>query len=144
MSFQSCVLDGLYAIRWGMDLEVQDVERYATEIAHARRHQAKLLVGLFIMPPKSPVPSETFRKAQADRLAEIMSNLQFAVAVFEGTGFILALKRSALAGILLLAPKHYSIHVRASVEQALIVKPPGPVGFDAQSAIDKLKRQHLC
>jgi hypothetical protein len=127
-----------------MDLEVHDVARYAAEIADARRHQANLLVGLFIMPPNSPVPNEAFRKAQAGRLAEIMSNLQFAVAVFEGTGFILALKRSALVGILLLAPKHYSIHVRASVEQALIVKPPGPISFDARRAVDELKKQQLC
>jgi hypothetical protein len=127
-----------------MDLDVADVERYAAEIAKARRQQTHPLVGLFIMPPNSPVPNEAFRKAQADHLAEIMSNLQFVVAVFEGSGFILSLKRSALAGILLLTPKRHSIHVCASVEQALIVKPPQRVRFDARRAVAELKRQKLC
>jgi hypothetical protein len=73
-----------------------------------------------------------------------MGNLQFAVAVFEGTGFILSLKRSALGAILLLAPKRFSIQVRATVEEALLTNPPGKVSFDARRAIAELKRRHIC
>ena len=144
MAYQSCVLEGLYAIRWGREPEVEDVARYAAELATARKAQGHPLVGLFIMPPDSQIPSDVFRKAQAGALPSIMSDLEFAVAVFEGSGFILALKRSTLGAILLLAPKRYSIHVRSSVEEALLENPPRPVHFDVASAIQELKRRKLC
>jgi hypothetical protein len=66
------------------------------------------------------------------------------VAVFEGSGFISSLKRSALIGILLLAPKKYSIHVRSSVEEALLLNPAGPVEFNARNTLAELKRRKLC
>jgi hypothetical protein len=144
MAYESCVLDGLYAIRWGREPEVADVARYAAEIAAARATQGEPLVGLFIMPPDSQIPSDVFRKAQAAALPDIMQNLQFAVAVFEGTGFILSLKRSALGAILLLAPKRFSIHVRASVKEALLENPPKQVRFDASRAIAELTKRKLC
>jgi hypothetical protein len=144
MAYESCVLDGLYAVRWGPVPELPDVARYAAEIASARATQGDRLVGLFIMPPDSQIPNDVFRKAQAAALPGIMSNLEFAVAVFEGTGFILSLKRSALGAILLLAPKRFSIHVRATVEEALLENPPKQVRFDARRAIEDLKKRKLC
>jgi len=144
MAYESHVLPGLIAIRWGREPEVPDVARYAAEIEAASAQQRRQLVGLFIMPPDSQTPSDVFRKAQAAALPSIMSHLDFAVAVFEGTGFLLALKRSALGAILLLAPKRFSIHVRATVEEALIENPPKPISFNAQRAIDELKRRKLC
>jgi hypothetical protein len=144
MAYQSCVLNGLYAIRWGSEPEIGDVRAYAAEIAAASIRQGSSLVGLFIMPPDSKIPSDEFRKAQAAALPDIMARLEFAVAVFEGTGFMLALKRSALGAILLLAPKRYSIHVRASVEEALVINPPKRVSFDPAAAITELKRRKLC
>jgi len=143
MAYESCVLDGLYAIRWGLEPAIVDVHSYATELAAASSRQGKPLAGLFVMPPNSKIPSDEFRKAQADALPRIFEHLEFAVAVFEGTGFTVALKRSALGAILLLAPKRFSIHVRASVEEALIYDPPKPVTFDAQSAIAELRRRKI-
>src|SRR5690242_15243191 len=127
MSYQSCSLDGLFVVRWGKSPALEDVERYANEIAASASQQGKPLVGLFIMPPDSAAPDEAFRKAQAAKLPEIMNHLRYAVAVFEGTGFIASLKRSALIGIMLLAPKKHAIHVRSTVEEALIHNPAGPV-----------------
>jgi hypothetical protein len=144
MSYRSCVLKGLYVCRWGRQPEVDDVRTYSTEIANARENQGRPLVGLFIMPPDSSAPGDDFRKAQANKLPEIMSNLRFAVAVFEGEGFISSLKRSALIGILLLAPKKYSIHVRSSVEEALLTNPPGMLDFDVHQTLTELKRRDLC
>jgi hypothetical protein len=144
MAYESCVLEGLYAIRWGRVPELHDVARYAEELSAARAKQGEPLVGLFIMPPDSQIPNDAFRKAQAKALPDIMSNLQFAVAVFEGTGFILSLKRSALGAILLLAPKRFSIHVRTSVKEALLVNPPKQVSFDATRAIAELTKRKLC
>lgn len=144
MAYQSCVLEGIVAIRWGVEPEIADVARYAGEISEAAKRQGKPLIGLFIMPPESKNPSDEFRKAQADALPSIMENLDFAVAVFEGGGFKIALKRSALGAILLLAPKRFSIHVRASVEEALLSSPPKPVRINAQRAIDELRRRKLC
>lgn len=144
MAYESCVLEGLYAIRWGLEPEIADVSRYQAELAAATAKQGKPLVGLFVMPPNSKIPSDEFRKAQAAALPDIMEHLEFAVAVFEGSGFMLALKRSALGAILLLAPKRFSIHVRASVEEALIEDPPKPIRFDARRAIDELKKRQLC
>jgi hypothetical protein len=143
MAYESCVLDGLYAIRWGLEPELADVHSYRAELAAASAKQGKQLVGLFVMPPDSKIPSDEFRKAQAAALPDIMEHLEFAVAVFEGTGFMLALKRSALGAILLLAPKRFSIHVRASVEEALLEDPPKPVGFDARGAIAELRRRKI-
>ena len=57
--------------------------------------------------------------------------------------FMIALKRSALGAILLLAPKRFSIHVRASAEEALLDDPPKPVRFDARRAINELRRRRL-
>jgi hypothetical protein len=73
-----------------------------------------------------------------------MENLSYAVAVFEGAGFIASLKRSALVGILLLAPKKYPIHVRSSVEEALLLHPAGPIDFDPKRALAELQRRRLC
>ena len=143
MAYESCVLEGLYAIRWGLEPEIADVTRYQAELAAASAKQGRPLVGLFVMPPDSKIPSDEFRKAQAAALPEIMEHLEFAVTVFEGSGFMLALKRSALGAIMLLAPKRFSIHVRASVEEALILNPPKPLRFDGRRAIEELKRRQL-
>lgn len=143
MSYKSCVLDGLYAIRWGREPEIADVDRYATEIHAARVVQARPPVGLFIMPQDSQIPSDAFRKEQAQRLPGILEDLDFAVAVFEGGGFKQALMRSALGAILLLAPKRYSIHVRSSVEEALLDDPPKPLAFNATNAIQELKQRRM-
>jgi hypothetical protein len=139
MSYKSCLLPGLFVLRWGQRPEVRDVELYANEIAVARAKQGQPLVALFIMPTDSAAPDELFRKAQANRLPEIMQSLEYAVAVFEGTGFISSLKRSALVAILLLAPKKFPVYVRATVEEALITDPPGRVRFDPYRAINDLR-----
>ncbi len=144
MSYRSCVLTGLYACRWGKLPEVEDVANYAREIAAAREQQGKPLVGLFIMPKDSGAPGEEFRRAQAARLPEVMTHLDYAVAVFEGEGFFSSLKRSALVAILLLAPKKYAIHVRSSVEEALLSRPAGKLDFDANRAIAELKQREMC
>lgn len=140
MSYKSCLLPGLFVLRWGAKPEVRDVELYAREIAQARAEQGHPLIALFIMPTDSGAPDELFRKAQASRLPEIMSCLEYAVAVFEGSGFISSLKRSALVAILLLAPKKFPVYVRATVEEALITDPPGRVPFDPYQAIHELRR----
>jgi hypothetical protein len=144
MSYESCSMEGLFVVRWGKNPAVPDVDNYARDLAAARAKQGRPLVGLFIMPPDSGAPDDSFRKAQAQRLPEIMENLTYAVAVFEGTGFIASLKRSALVGILLLAPKKYSIHVRSTVEEALLSNPAGPVEFDARRTLEELRRRKLC
>ena len=140
MAYKSCVLDSLYAIRWGREPELGDVERYASEISAAHAKQRRPPVGLFIMPQDSQIPSETFRKAQAARLPEILADLEFAVAVFEGGGFKQAVMRGALGAILLLAPKRFAIHVRSTVEEALVDSPPKPLRFNGRLAISELKR----
>jgi hypothetical protein len=144
MSYESCALDGLFVVRWGKNPALPDVDNYARELAAARQKQGRPLVGLFIMPPDSAAPDDTFRKAQAQKLPEIMSHLTYAVAVFEGSGFISSLKRSALVAILLLAPKRHPIHVRSTVEEALLLNPAGPIEFDAKRTLTELKRRKLC
>lgn len=144
MAYESCALEGLFVVRWGKNPAVPDVENYAREMAAAREKQGRPLVGLFIMPPDSAAPDEAFRKAQAQKLPEIMQNLSYAVAVFEGSGFIASLKRSALVAILLLAPKKHSIHVRSTVEEALLTNPAGPISFDAPRTLAELKRRRIC
>jgi hypothetical protein len=143
MSYVSAALGGLFVLRWGAEPEAGDVERYANEVEKARQGHGGPVVGLFIMPPDSSAPGDAFRKAQAAKLPQIMSNMSYAVAVFEGAGFVSSLKRSALVAILLLAPKRYPIHVRATVEEALIRKPAGPIEFDAQRALAELRRLKL-
>ena len=144
MSCESCALNGVFVVRWGKNPQVPDVARYADEIAAARQQQGKPLVGLFIMPPDSAAPDDVFRKAQAAKLPAIMKDLVYAVAVFEGTGFIASLKRSALIGILLLAPNKHPIHVRSTVEEALLTNPAGPIDFNAATTLAELKRRKLC
>jgi hypothetical protein len=144
MSFRSCSLNGLYALRWGALPEVRDVETYATQIAEAHASQGTPLVGLFIMPQDSGAPDDLFRKAQARKLPQIMHHLQFAVAVFEGQGFFSSVKRSALVAILLLSPGRQPVYVRATVEDALLKDPPGPIHFDARIAIGELRKRGLC
>jgi len=144
MSYESCALDGVFVVRWGEKPQVPDVSRYAGEIADARRLQGKPLVGLFIMPPNSAPPDDLFRKAQADKLPDIMNNLSYAVAVFEGTGFVSSLKRSALTAILMLSPRRHSIHVRSTVEEALLTNPAGPLAFDAAATLGELQRRKFC
>ena len=143
MSYTSCVLQGLVAIRWGSEPEAEDVAAYASEIMRTRDQQGKPPIALFIMPVDSGTPPEDFRKAQAAYLPSIMSNLDYAIAVFEGSGFTTSLKRSALVAILLLSPKRYPIYVRSTVEEALVQKPPKPLSFDPHKAIEMLKRRGI-
>jgi hypothetical protein len=143
MSYKSCVLPGLIAIRWGDRPEPADVAAYAAEIARAKEREGRPIVALFVMPPDSGAPPEDFRKVQAAQLPTIMSNLEFAVAVFEGTGFTTSLKRSALVAILLLSPKRHPIYVRSSVEDALLRDPPKPIRFNAHQAIAELRRNGI-
>ncbi len=142
MTYKSCTLDGLYVLRWQMP-DVPDVALYEGEIAIARQKQGKPLVGLFVMPPDSATPSEPFRKEQANRLPDIMTNLTFAVCVFEGTGFRVALRRSALVAILLLSPKRFPVFVRSTVEDTLLVAPPKPITFNAKAAMAELERRGM-
>jgi hypothetical protein len=144
MSYESCTLDGVIVVRWGKNPQLPDLERYAKEISDARAKQGKPLVALFIMPTDSAAPDEIFRKAQAKKLPEIMENLTYAVAVVEGSGFMSSLKRSALTGILLLSPKRHQIHVRSTVEEALLFNPAGPIDFNAKQTLIELKRRNLC
>jgi hypothetical protein len=143
MAYESCVLDGLFAVRWGAEPELGDVAKYVAELAAARARQATPLVAMFIMPPDSKNPSDAFRKIQADALPAIMENVDFCVALFEGSGFKIALKRTALGAILLLAPKRFAIHVRETAEEALIYDPPQPIRFDAKRAIAELRRRGI-
>jgi hypothetical protein len=144
VAYESCVLKGLFVVRWGKHPELPDLDAYLAELALARQTQGTPLVSLFIMPETSAAPDEIFRKAQSMRLGKVMANSSYCIAVFEGTGFIVSLKRSALAAILLFAPNRVRIHVRSSVEAALLEDPPGPLGLDAPNAIAELKRRRLC
>ena len=72
-----------------------------------------------------------------------MSNLDYAIAVFEGTGFTSSLKRSALIAILLLSGRRHAVFVRSTVEEALIHDPPKPLSFDGARAIGELGRKGI-
>jgi hypothetical protein len=48
------------------------------------------------------------------------------------------LKRSALIAILFLSGRRYPVHVRSTVEEALLRDPPKPLSFDAAKAIAEL------
>jgi hypothetical protein len=144
MSYESCVLKGLFVVRWGAQPELRDLDAYLAELTLARQTQGAPVVSLFIMPEDSAAPDEFFRKQQSIRLGRVMENSSYCIAVFEGSGFIVSLKRSALAAILLFAPRRARVHVRSSVEEALIDDPPGPIGFDGQEAVAELKRRRLC
>ena len=146
MSYESFVMPGVFALRWGAGArpEMADIDRYVAELTKAHEVQGQKLVAVFVMPKDHVVPDEAFRKAQASRLPDIMACVDWVVAVFEGVGFVSSIKRSALAGILMLAPQKYPIHVRASIEEALLTKPPGPMRFDPKEAIQELKRQNIC
>jgi hypothetical protein len=143
MSYKSCVLNGLFVVRWERPA-VGDPTRYYHELLQASQSQSKPLVGLFIMPENSSAPDDYFKKEQAALLVKIMANLTFAVAVFEGTGFAASLKRSALVAILLLSGQRQKIYVRSSVEEALVRDPPGPLGFSAHKALNDLRTQDFC
>jgi len=143
MAYSSCLLPGLYALRWGQNPELGDVAAYAAEVAAAHAKQGKPPVGLIIMPQDSKPPDETFRKAQARWLPEIMSHLEYAVCVFEGTGFMSSLKRSALVAIMMLSPRRAQVHVRASVHDALVADPPRPLKFDVDRAMVELQRRGM-
>lgn len=141
MSYTFWELDGLFVVRWGRHPEVADVQMQTLEMTAARKRQGKPMVALYIMPPDSQPPDNDFRKAQAASLPAIFANLEYAIAVFEGTGFIASLKRSALVAILLLSKQRHSVYVRQSLEDALILNPPRRFGFDAPKALKDLKRR---
>lgn len=139
MSYESWELDGLYVVRWGLHPEVTDIPKQVDELAAARGRRRRAIVGLFIMPPESQPPDEAFRKAQATHLPTMFAHMDYAIAVFEGTGFVASLKRSALVAILLLSKQRHSVYVRHSLEDALITHPPRPFDFDAPRALEQLE-----
>jgi hypothetical protein len=141
MSYTSWVFDSLYVLRWGDRPDVADVAAYSGEIAAASKAQGKPLVGLIIMPPSSAAPDENFRKAQAKHLPGIFTNLDYAICVFEGTGFFAAVKRSALLAILMVSRKRFPVYVRSTIEDALLRDPPKPLPFDAARIVAELQQQ---
>jgi hypothetical protein len=143
MAFESCVLPGLYVLRWGENPDVPDVTRYLQEVEHAHAVQGELLIGLFIMPDGSAAPDSNFRKAQADHMPRIMSHFHYVVCVFEGEGFMASIRRNALAGILLLSGRRFPVHVRASIQEALVTKPAGQVTFNVPLALAEIRRRNL-
>lgn len=142
MSYESCVLNGLFVVRWESP-QRGDPLRYCNELSEAARRQAKPLVGLFIMPEQSAAPDDAFKKEQATLLPTIMSNLVYAMAVFEGTGFGASLKRSALVAIIMLSGQRQRIHVRSSVTEALR-NPPERLPFDVNQALRELQSRGFC
>ncbi len=142
MSYQLCVLNGLFVVRWDQP-RIGDPTKYCQELTDASRRQGKRLVGLFIMPEASTAPNDAFKREQASLLPVIMTNLEYAVAVFEGTGFSASLKRSALVAIILLSGQRQRIHVRASVRDAF-TNPAGPITFDADAALQALHARGFC
>lgn len=143
MSYEVQVLRGLFAVRWGAP-EPGDALSYCEHLESASKKQGQKLVGLFIMPENSAPPGEEFRKEQAKLLPRIMDHMEFAVAVFEGAGFATSIKRSALVAILLLSNKRHKIFVRRSVEEALVIKPPGPLSFNGKRAVEQLRSLRMC
>jgi hypothetical protein len=137
MSYESRILNGLFVVRWERP-ERGDPTRYCNELSEAARRQGKPLVGLFIMPETSTVPDDAFRKEQATLLSTIMSNLVYAIAVFEGSGFSASVKRSALIAITLLSGQRQRIHVRSTVTDALR-NPPERLPFDVNGALRELQ-----
>ncbi len=141
LSYTFWELDGLIVVRWGRTPEVADVQTQTLEVAAVRKRQGKPIVALYIMPPDSQPPDNDFRQAQAASLPAIFAHLEFAIAVFEGSGFVASLKRSALVAILLLSKQRHSVYVRQSLEDALIVNPPRRFSFDASKALQELQRK---
>jgi hypothetical protein len=135
------VFEGVYVLRWGLRPQLSDVPAYAAEIAAARQRQGKPLVAVFIMPRESAAPDETFRKCQARHLPHIFTSLECAVCVFEGSGFVASLKRSALATILMLSPNRHPIYVRSTLEDALVRDPPQRYSFDARSVLAEVTQR---
>lgn len=143
MSYEVQVIKGLFVLRW-IAPEPGDAKRYAEEMKKEKDAQGRKLIGLFIMPEDSAAPGEEFRKEQANLLPEIMDCIEYAIAVFEGGGFGASIKRSALVGILLLSGKRHHVHVRSSVEQALVTKPPRELPFNGKIAVEKLQLLGMC
>lgn len=142
MSYESCTLNGLFVVRWERP-QIGDPTRYCNELSEAARRQGKQLVGLFIMPAASTAPDDSFKKEQATLLPAIMSNLSYAFAVFEGTGFSASLKRSALVAIIMLSGQRQRIHVRSTITDALR-NPPEKLPFDVNQALRELQARGFC
>jgi hypothetical protein len=120
----------VYALKWGARADAADMYAYTREIAAAYKEQGAKLVAILVVPAGSPVPDEAARKAQAALLPEIYKYTSRAIIVFEGDGFILSLKRSALTAILLMSGGQYPMDVRHSVAEALVTNPPRRLGLD--------------
>jgi hypothetical protein len=143
MAYTSAVLDGLYVLRWGARPETADAPRFASEIKQARLKQGAPLIAMFIVPSGSEAPSEEIRKQQAALLPQLMNDLRYGIAVFEGEGFVASFKRSVFIAILLLTSKRLPFHVRASVEEALVTKPAGDMPFNPRAALAELRRRGM-
>ncbi len=139
MVYQSHVLPGLYALKWGDRPDAADMYSLARELATAHKSQGEKLFALFIVPESSSVPDDSARKAQAACLPEMFQHAAHAVAVFEGCGFTPALKRSALTAILHLGRSRYPMTMRSSVEEALLTRPPPQMQLDGRATLAALK-----
>lgn len=139
MGYESQVLPGLYALKWGERPEAADMFACAREVAAAHKAQGAKVFALFIVPESSSVPDATARTAQGACLPEVFLHAEHAIAVFEGTGFTPALKRSALTAILLLARSRYPMDMRSSIEDALVTHPPRQMHIDGRAALAALK-----
>lgn len=118
MSCVTGVIDRFYFVRWKKP-ELQDVSQIVRDVASVRQTVEKPLVYVAIAPEDSTPPDDQVRKAMLDAMEEMLGHCETMHFVFEGSGFGNVVKRSALAGILLVKGKRGRVFVHESVEAAL-------------------------
>jgi len=141
MPYDSVALPGLFVVRAGARADVADIHACAREIAAARKSQGDRLVVMLILGEETAPPDEEVRRAQAACLPEIHGHASRVLVVIEGSGFMTAIKRSALTAIGLLARGRYAYEAHTSVEEALVTRPPPELRGEGRAAFAELRRR---
>lgn len=118
MSYASDLIDDVFTVRW-KEPTLPDVDAVVREVNVAANRLGRAVHYIAIIPADSKPPSDDVRKAMMASMDAIMKNTTDLHFIIEGGGFKHAILRSALTTITFVAAKRASLHVHATVQEAL-------------------------
>jgi hypothetical protein len=122
MSYQSALVGDVFIVRWQTPAE-EDPDRILSELAEIQGGGDKKYVYLGLI-DQGPPPDDAARKAMARGHSLLDKYFHLALVVLSGSGFTMTLKRSAIAAILMLVKRQETLHVCATLDEALQKMPP--------------------
>lgn len=119
MSFVKAQVGRVYLIRWTGPATVSDFKEQLRDMTEAHEHLRSQLYYVPITPEGTPALSSEVRGEATKMMPRVFEYCASIDNVLEGDGFWASIMRSMFAGMVLATRVRYTIHVHATLEEAL-------------------------